>query len=99
VNSSDIGDGPGEVTERLNLLLLQIVDLQERISQSMEVLENEGQIPPQLENHVRQVLSDISLWVDECTKVAEDRPILLRRIEVHVERLRRLEELIRAEDL
>jgi hypothetical protein len=99
VNGCNSDDGSGAVAEELNLLLLQVVDLQERVLLAMETLKRKGLGQPQMEEHVQQVLSEVSVWVDECTKPAEDQAILLRRMQVHKERLQRLEELIRAANL
>gem|GEM_PF-479525 len=83
--------------ERLDLLLVALAELQERVWEGLERLEAEGRLLPEIEEHAREVMRDVSYWLDQCTAAEEAPPILQRRMEVHLERIRRLAELLEAE--
>ncbi|MBN1323710.1 MAG: hypothetical protein JW986_06885 [Methanotrichaceae archaeon] len=83
--------------ERLDQLLVALAELQERVWEGIELLEVEGRLLPEIEEHAREVMRDVSYWLDQCTAAVESPPILQRRMEVHLERTRRLVELLEAE--
>ena len=83
-----------EVEKRLDLVLLEISQLQEAIWAQLESLERDGLLLPQMEEHVGEVMREVSFWVDQCTLAAQSPPVLLRRMEVHLSRLVRLKELL-----
>lgn len=76
--------------ERLNLLLIEMADIEESLEQGLEALRRIGKLSDELERYIRLVMSDISQWIDECTLAVESSPVLLRRMQVHLERLGRL---------
>lgn len=84
-----------KIEESLNLILIQIAELQERIWEGMAALEADGRLTPELERFAAEVMRDVSFWMDQCTTASESPPILLRRMEVHQARLAKIEELIR----
>jgi hypothetical protein len=81
----------------LNLLLLKIAEIQKSVDEGVEVLREEGKLPGELEGIVEKVMREVDSWTDQCTAPAETPPILLRRMQVQMERLARIERLI--EDL
>jgi hypothetical protein len=83
-----------ETEKRLDLVLLEISQLQEAIWEHMELLERDGLLLPQMEEHTGEVMREVSFWVDQCTLAALAPPVLLRRMEVHLSRLARLRELL-----
>ena len=84
-----------ELEEKLNRLLLEVADLQDRIWDSLEDLRVHGRLSPEAEEHIRQVMSEVSLWVDQCIVASESPPVLLRRMEVQLALLVKIEALIR----
>jgi len=84
-----------EVEMRLDLVCLEISQLQEAIWEQLESLERCGILPAQLEEYAREVMREVSFWVDQCTLAAQSPPVLLRRMEVHLSRLVRLRELLK----
>jgi hypothetical protein len=83
-----------ELEERLNRLLLEVADLQDRIWDSLEALRAQGRLSLEAEEHVCQVMKEVSFWVDQCTLASESPPVLLRRMEVQLARLVKVEALI-----
>ncbi len=83
-----------EIEERLNVILLKMTDLQERIWDGLELLDKRELLRPELDEHIRQVMSDVSYWIDQCTIASESPPVLLRRMEIHLSRLTRIEEML-----
>ncbi len=85
------------IEAELNLVLLNIVQIQEAISDGVEQLRVEGKLTMEFEKMVQNVVRDVDGWTDQCTATAETPPVLLRRMQVQMERLSRIERLI--EDL
>lgn len=81
-----------EVERQLNLILLEIACLEERIWECMERLREKDRLSPQLEEYVRGIMSELSYWTALCTTTSESPHVLLRRMEVHLTRARRLSE-------
>ncbi len=50
-----------ELEENLNIVLLKMADLQERIWDGLERLEERGLLKSELEEHVHRIMSDVSL--------------------------------------
>ncbi len=87
--------GQEELEEKLSRLLLEIADLQDRIWDSLEDIRAQGRLSLEAEEHIRRVMSEVSLWVDQCAVASESPPVLLRRMEVQLARLVKIEALIR----
>lgn len=85
------------IEAELNLLLLNIVEIQKAVEDGLERLREEGKLTTELETMVQNVVRDVDGWTDQCTATSEATPVLLRRIQVQMERLRRIERII--EDL
>jgi hypothetical protein len=85
------------IEAELNLVLLNIVQIQEAISDGVERMRVEGKLTMEFEKMVQNVVRDVDGWTDQCTATAETPPVLLRRMQVQMERLSRIERLI--EDL
>jgi tRNA A58 N-methylase Trm61 len=85
------------IEAELNLVLLNIAEIQEAISDGVERLREEGKLTMEFEKMVQNVMREVDGWTDQCTATAETPPVLLRRMQVQMERLRRIERLI--EDL
>jgi hypothetical protein len=83
-----------ELEEKLNRLLLDVAALQNGIWDGLEALQGQGRLSPEAEEHVCRVMKEISLWVDQCTLPSESPPVLLRRMEVQLARLVKIEALI-----
>ncbi|HII06873.1 MAG TPA: hypothetical protein HA349_06045 [Methanotrichaceae archaeon] len=81
----------------LNLVLLNIAQIQEAISDGVERLREEEKLTMEFEKMVQNVMRDVNGWTDQCTAPTESPPVLLRRMQVQMERLLRIERLI--EDL
>lgn len=79
-----------EVERQLNLILLEIASLEERIWACIERLHEKNGFSPYLEEYVRSIMSDLSYWTALCTTTSESPHVLLRRMEVHLTRVRRL---------
>jgi hypothetical protein len=56
-----------ELEKRLNFLLLKIANHQDKIWDGLKALYEQERLSPEVEEHVRQVMSDVSFWVDQCT--------------------------------
>lgn len=84
-----------EVIERqIDLSLVEMARLYDQIWDGMEILRDSGRLQPGLEDHVCQVMSEVSYWADQCTARTEATPVLLRRIEIHLNRLSRTRDLV-----
>ncbi|MCX8207179.1 MAG: hypothetical protein N3G75_05025 [Methanothrix sp.] len=81
-----------DVERQLNLILLEIASLEERIWDCIERLREKDSLSPHLEEYVRRIMSDLSYWTALCTTTSESPHVLLRRMEVHLTRARRLSE-------
>lgn len=85
------------IEAELNLVLLNIVEIQKAIEAGLERLREEGKLTVELEAMVQNVVRDVDGWTDQCTATSEATPVLLRRMQVQMERLSRIEKII--EDL
>ncbi|HOO54918.1 MAG TPA: hypothetical protein PLM24_06350 [Methanothrix sp.] len=85
------------IEAELNLVLLSIVGIREAIEDGLERLREEGKLTMEFEKMAKNVVRDVDGWTDQCTATSEATPVLLRRMQVQMERLRRIERLI--EDL
>jgi tRNA A58 N-methylase Trm61 len=85
------------IEAELNLVLLNIVEIQKAIDAGLERLREGGKLTMELEAMVQNVVRDVDGWTDQCTATSEATPVLLRRMQVQMERLRRIERII--EDL
>ncbi len=85
------------IEAELNLVLLNIVEIRKAIEGALERLQEEGKLTMEFEKMVRNVVRDVDGWTDQCTATSEATPVLLRRMQVQMERLSRIERLI--EDL
>jgi hypothetical protein len=85
------------VETELNLVLLSIVEIREAIEDGVKRLREKGKLTMEFEKMVQNVVRDVDSWTDQCTATSEATPILLRRMQVQMERLSRIERLI--EDL
>lgn len=83
-----------DIERQLNLILLEIASLEERIWDGIERLREKDRLSPQLEEYVRSIMSELSYWTALCTTASESPHVLLRRMEVHLTRARRLSEKI-----
>jgi uncharacterized protein Yka (UPF0111/DUF47 family) len=92
-NRGDSTD-PAEVEEELSRILLIIAEIQDKIWDDVESLQERGLLAIELEEFVREVMSDISYWMDQCTRAIESPPVLLRRMEIHLARIQKLQELV-----
>ena len=82
------------IEAELNLLLLNIAQTQEAISDGVERLREEGKLSMEFEKMVQNVVRDVDSWTDQCTATSEATPVLLRRVQVQMERLSRIERII-----
>ncbi len=82
--------------EKINLLLVKIAGIQDWLWDALQSLEEGGNLAPDMERYARGVMSDVSYWVDQCTTASEDPPVLVRRMEVQLQRLQRLKDLLSA---
>jgi len=85
------------IEAELNLVLLNIAQTQEAIKGGVERLREDGRLSMEFEKMVQNVMREVDGWTDQCTAAAETPPVLLRRMQVQMERLLRIERLI--EDL
>ncbi len=83
--------------DKLNVVLIQIAAIQDRIWDCLETLREKNRLSPEVEEFARKVMEESSYWVDQCTTTSESPPILLRRTEIQFERLIRVLELIEKE--
>ncbi|MDI9616657.1 MAG: hypothetical protein QFX31_04745 [Methanothrix sp.] len=81
-----------DVERQLNLILLEIASLEDKIWESIERLREKDRLSPHLEEYVRGIMSELSYWSALCTTTSESPHVLLRRMEVHLTRARRLSE-------
>ncbi len=86
------------IEEKLNLLLLNAANLQDNIWERLQSMDEQGRLKPDLEEHVKRVMREVSSWMDECTAASESPPILLRRMEIQLIRLEKVDELIKKID-
>ncbi|HWQ19938.1 MAG TPA: hypothetical protein VN455_09195 [Methanotrichaceae archaeon] len=91
---SDKQPSHDEIEERLNKVLIEIAGLQDRIWDEMEEQSKQSRLTPELEEFARKVMDDVSCWIDQCTAASESPPVLLRRMEVQLSRLKKVLELI-----
>ncbi len=82
------------IEAELNLVLLNIAETQAAIRDGVERLREEGRLTMEFETMVQRVMRDVDGWTDQCTAAAEAPPVLLRRMQVQMERLARIERLI-----
>lgn len=82
------------IEAELNLMLLNIVEIQKAIEVGLERLREGGKLTVELEAMVQNVVRDVDGWTDQCTATSEATPVLLRRMQVQMERLRRIERII-----
>lgn len=85
------------IEAELNLVLLKTAQAQEAVRDGVERLREEGRLTEEVERMVEMVTREVDGWTDQCTAAAEAPPVLLRRMQVQMERLARIERLI--EDL
>ncbi len=85
------------IEAELNLVLLNIATIQKAISDGVERMRVEGKLTMEFEKMVQNVVRDVDGWTDQCTAASEAPAVLLRRMQVQMERLSRIERLI--EDL
>lgn len=85
------------IEAELNLVLLNIATIQGAISDGVERMRVEGKLTIEFEKMVQNVVRDVDGWTDQCTATSKTPPVLLRRMQVQMERLSRIERLI--EDL
>lgn len=82
------------IEAELNLVLLNIVEIQKAVEYGLERLREDGKLTTEFEKMVRNVVRDVDDWTDQCTATSEATPVLLRRMQVQMERLSRIERLI-----
>ena len=82
------------IEAELNLVLLNIVEIREAIGDGLKRLREEGKLTMEFEKMVQNVVRDVDGWTDQCTATTEATPVLLRRMQVQMERLSRIERLI-----
>ncbi len=82
------------IETELNLVLLSIVEIREAIEDVVERLQDKGKLTMEFEKMIQNVVRDVDGWTDQCTATSEATPILLRRMQVQMERLSRIERLI-----
>jgi tRNA A58 N-methylase Trm61 len=82
------------IEAELNLVLLNVAETQAAIREGIERLREEGKLSMEFETMVQKVMRDVDGWTDQCTAAAEAPPVLLRRMQVQMERLSRIERLI-----
>ena len=85
------------IEAELNLVLLKTAQAQEAVRVGVEGLREEGRLTEEVERMVEKVTREVDGWTDQCTAATEAPPVLLRRMQVQMERLARIERLI--EDL
>lgn len=83
-----------EVERQLNLILIDIAELEEHVWDCLERLRENERLSPQLEDHVRCVMNEVSYWSALCSTTSESPHILMRRMEVQLSRMKRLSELL-----
>ena len=79
-----------EVEEELNRILLKIAETQDAI---LNILENDPS-SAQIEELALGVIRDADYWIEQCTKTTEAPSILLRRMQIQLDRLKKIEKQI-----
>jgi hypothetical protein len=82
------------IEAELNLVLLNIVEIQKAVEDGLKRLREEGKLTMEFEKMVQNVVRDVDGWTDQCTATTEATPVLLRRMQVQMERLSRIERII-----
>jgi len=82
------------IETELNLVLLKIAEIKDGVRDGLERLHKEGKLTQEFEDMVGSVMREVDAWTDQCTAAAEAPPVLLRRMQVQLERLERIERLI-----
>lgn len=92
--SEGISMHQSEIEKKLNLMLLRSVGIEDRIWILLEATEEQGCSKPELAEYARGVITEVSRWIDQCTMDFPSPPILLRRMEIQLARLEKVEELL-----
>ena len=79
-----------EVEEELNRILLKIAETQDAI---LDILEKDHS-SAQIEELALRVIKDADYWIEQCTRTAEAPSILLRRMQIQLDRLKNIEKQI-----
>jgi len=82
------------IETELNLVLMKTAQSREAVREGVEDLRKEGKLTEDVEEMVGKVIREVDGWTDQCTAAAEAPLILLRRMQVQMERLARIERLI-----
>lgn len=82
------------IEAELNLVLMKTAQSREAVREGVEDLRKEGKLTEDVEEMVGKVIREVDGWTDQCTAAAEAPLILLRRMQVQMERLARIERLI-----
>ncbi len=79
-----------EVEEELNHILLKIAETQDAILDDLEKDHPSAQI----EELALGVIKEADYWIEQCTRTTEAPSILLRRMQIQLARLKKIEEQI-----
>lgn len=79
-----------EVEEELNRILLKIAETQDVILAGLEKDSSSAQ----MEDLALRVIKDADYWIEQCTKTTEAPSILLRRMQIQLDRLKKIEKQI-----
>ena len=79
-----------EVEEELNRILLKIAETQDAIRDGLEKASSSAQI----EELALRVIKDADYWIGQCTRTTEAPSILLRRMQIQLDRLKKIEKQI-----
>jgi len=79
-----------EVEEELNRILLKIAETQDAILDCLEKDSSSAQI----EELALRVIKDADYWIEQCTRTTEAPSILLRRMQIQLDRLKKIEKQI-----
>ena len=79
-----------EVEEELNRILLKIAETQDAI---LDGLEKDSSFA-QIEELALRVIGDADYWIEQCTRTTEAPSILLRRMQIQLDRLKKIEKQI-----
>jgi len=82
------------IETELNLVLMKTAQSREAVREGVEDLRKEGKLTEDVEEMVGKVIREVDGWTDQCTAAAEAPLILLRRMQVQMGRLARIERLI-----
>lgn len=82
------------IEAELNLVLLNIAEIEDAVRDGLERLCEEGKLTAEFEEMVGSIMREVDGWTGQCTAAAEAPPVLLRRMQVQMERLERIERLI-----